>query len=780
MSEQNNLPVLDVAPRVPLQLQTSLKEQAAAAFRRHYGSHVMPGMVRGFCRYGTAEERASGLESGSDDTPAGGDIQPWVLMADFSVHPNTPHLPGGQYGIYGRITAAGELDFAIRRAEVEDAAPAGGLRLAVDIAAPEYAARPDHGVGHEYPLRLASKEQAAQVMLDAAGKMKASAAPKYLGHLMAGGKFRFRAGRAYGQRNFYNHIWAYWGAWVDGLLCIVGFPVWVGSEHGGLEYGTNEAPEVAVGAIPPTAANRPGGALAGDFAAACTQFMRGGVADADIPAMWAAWGGGQGGTVILRRAVAVAAGGVSPLQRGDIAADGDLYAPAGGWQLMQGGKLRLLDPATAEDAVIRGDWEPESGAETGYLPYYTHAGNMGAAARWLVYLAAEVWRWGKLLRIRFCGNARMAKSYLSGGGDVELSIGGENDDPPPGIPPDGGDDDPDYPPVNPTPPGPTPPPVPPLPWPFPPPAGAVWWESGNGFRRTGVRRVGGNGVVQYEFDFEVSTRKIRAKGSKGALIELTAHAADGGSYIIAPPPAVLQMYYGFNALSHNFSVVNKSSKQHSGSTWVPVAHPPSEHTAERSTWLHWVAIPSYGKMTLHSNGRPPQSDLYRCINTGRTHRVQARVVDPATGKSAVWVGYFPVWRIELVETAVVKAMTAAAERGMNAAVHGNSALAGGGAYVTPASIRGESDSLAGPPVVRAGQVQTSMPGNFAPSTYQPAGALPLWATVTYSWEPVSFAVEGQMSGWSEVTWERRASASISGEFTVQPRAVRKVLQCSAP
>lgn len=767
MSEANTMPVLDVSPRLPLRLQTAREEQAAATFRRQAGSHVMPGMVRGYSRYATAAARAEGLERGIDHAPAGDDIQPWVRMADFSVHPLTPHLAGGSYGIYGRITAAGEIDFSILRdAEDTAASSASVQRLAVALSSPDHAAGADHIIGRETPLRLADWKQAADLLLDDAGKMKASAAPKYLGHLMAGGKYRYRAGQnSYGQHDFYNHIWAYWGAWIDGLLCIVGFPVWVGSERGGLEYGPEDKPEVAVGAIPPTAANRPGGPLAAEFASACTRFMHGGTAEADISAMWAAWGGGQGGTVLLRRPVALYAGDVRSLHRGDIAADADLYAPGGGWYPMQGGKLQLLDAEAAGDVVIRGDWAPETGAESGYLSYWTHHGTMGGGARWLVYLATEVYRWGKLLRIRFCGNARAAKSLPAGGEDVELTLpaGSEPAEDAPWWP--------YFPPVTPTPPPPTPPPVPPMP--YNPPVGAVWWEAGRGFRRTAVRRIGSKSAVQYAFDFRVSSRSIRVRGGQDVSIILTARAEDGGSYIISPPPAVLQMYYGFTDYANTFTVINASSKRRSGNGWYAVTHPPQEHTAEAYSRCTWCAVPVYGTMTLTTAGPPPAGDLYRCYNTGRTQRVQARVTDPATGQSSLWQGYLPVWRIELVETSAVKALRAAAERGLASALAQPMP-------VTPEAVQGVSDSLAGPPLVRPVRAQGRVPSGFVAAAYRPGGVLPMAATVSYTVAPVSYTVDSAMTGWSEVTWERRANATISGNFTVTPHTVRKTLQCATP
>lgn len=747
-----DLPVVQPGVCRPLRLLPGVGQQGVS-FVRTRGDFCwgVPDVLQ---RFADAAEKAAAMKAAAPYAPdTEGDCQAWVRMADFSVHNKTPHLRGGGYGIWARITAAGKLDFDICR---DTDPPAHAESVAARLHTPRC-------VAGAAGLRLADAATARRIMLDAAGRIKTSCAPKFLGTMMAGGRLRYRVGAdSYGTAAFYNHIWAYWGAVVDGLLCLVGFPVWAGDECGGVEWGSDDKPIFYPGDVPPTVANLPGHPAAGDFAKAIQELMYGGTGEANVEAMWKKWGGGSGETVICRRAVAVSVGGVcSRLMRGDIDNRADLYAPRGGVYATAGGRLKLYAGDDAADVAVLGDWLPDEQQETGYLPYRTHSGMMGSPAMWVVYLALRAARWGNLLRLSFSHIANGTEHYEPAlGTDVEMVIphGGGGGGGGGGVVPD----DPDNPPVVPQ----------PTPVPYVPPIGnAVWWEAGQGFRRAAIRRIGAPSTVRYEFVFDVSERRITVRGKKQVDVSLTAHVDNGGLYTIAPPPAVLQMLYGFQPGSDSFTVVNTSDKKHEGAVWVPADPPQQQHTCTRAAWREWVAKPSYGQLTVTSDSRPPVSDLYRCSATGRMKQVTARVTDPRTGLSSIWQGYLPIWRVDLVPAAVVHAVAAAAERGLPGA---------GGASCKPPAVQGVSASIAGAPVVKPVGVLVQMPHGFTPDSYRPAGGLFLAAAVTYSGGVVKYPVGGALEPWSEITWGNRVTAEIKGEMEVTLDAVRAYHQCSAP
>ena len=231
-----------------------------------HGDFGLPPIV--YNTFEDAEERTEWIESLVAETPQDedrdskgnkefSDIQGWTYVADYSVHPMTPRSIGNKYYIHAKISRAGKIRFGIFTSVTK-----GESKTKTPLAyvwADGSSAQHRHGDHYEpSPLRLAGKEEAEKKMLKG-GKLIKSACPRFLGCLMNTGKAKIALhctetirtldengnllstenldnGYSFALKNYFGHLWAYFGSIIDNVLYIVGLPLYDGDEGGTVVY----------------------------------------------------------------------------------------------------------------------------------------------------------------------------------------------------------------------------------------------------------------------------------------------------------------------------------------------------------------------------------------------------------------------------------------------------------------------------------------------------------------------------------------------------------------
>ncbi len=191
------------------------------------------------------------------------DLQSWVYVADYTVHPLTPYTTNntaGPFYVHARINKDNKIEFGIFTS-VATGSNAKPMQHALGQIKEHSYQEFIHGDLQVPTLRIATKAESEKMLLSG-GKLKKSACPTYVGSLMNMGgtiiKLTINTTRTiqhydgstttehitdapwYQYINYYGHLWTYWVSIIDNTLYFVGIALYDGSDSGTYVYTKSE------------------------------------------------------------------------------------------------------------------------------------------------------------------------------------------------------------------------------------------------------------------------------------------------------------------------------------------------------------------------------------------------------------------------------------------------------------------------------------------------------------------------------------------------------------
>ena len=701
-------------------------------------------------------------------------------MADYTIHKLSPGCEVFHYYIHARIREDYAIEFAAFEF-IEDSSKITNekITLAEITGAEQELVWQKKNCDHKPILRIATKAEAEKKLMSG-GKLKFSACPQYAGYWVNQSNARYKHGIINKGVRCYGHIWSYWYAIINNVLYFVGLPLWQGDDSGSIVFGNSDT--VKAIATPPTQYDLNHGKVPNNSFRQAMSLVQ------DITL----WGGGSntfnnpsnktaGAARILEKygtrsgeteLVNLVLGKIekdkeskkaklTQYHRGDIIADMGARTGLGGVFCKEG---EGLVEYSASDFWIHSENEGISyfSGSSCYIPQKTKDVPDDSGMTFVYFLTSYFV--GNTLTI-YCQGPRYIRSRVWDN-SYDFTLDGEGPSP---DTPDPDTPDPDGPTPNvpdPGPIGPTPnPPSPNPPQPVIPPSiiqipngGYIWRAVGKGIKIDGKVVKNTSPFIAVEVLYQISvTAKPKRKGTLNYPVTIEAEADGGGTY-------KLPREYGAGTTSTlTYGVSGDSDIKLTNATTYAGNRVETSGEFTKNVRIPWHAEATFGQCVKKSSENSLNSNIVTATVTNKTETIRMQLYTSMSKKPFEADVTFIVVEVRLNENAVNEIIKNNTIQKIGDSISGR---------ITPSVVNGTAQKTkTKKPSIKARITESPSRHQSVTGLTQAVGEISMTPTNQRIDEgTATFTVSNGTTGWYEETITNRATASISGSFTVKTQA----------